>query len=211
MLIRFFLVLAFIAGVRPFIAAAQKEGETMKSKEFFPERKGGWDLQKGVKRYDEEGIFKYMDGAGEVYRLYGFRVLTVARCARSGQPEITIELFDMGTSEDAFGVFTHSAEGDSAGVGQGSYAKPGLVKCLPRKGLVKGSVRFFHRRESLDCHQYLSDSNLLALDSKTDWTAAFLRKIGDGNWTGVRGDFLYEKCVTPFIPTASNGAFWHFS
>ena len=103
MLIRFFLVLAFIAGVRPFIAAAQKEGETMKSKEFFPERKGGWDLQKGVKRYDEEGIFKYMDGAGEVYRLYGFRELTVARCARSGQPEITIELFDMGTSEDAFG------------------------------------------------------------------------------------------------------------
>ena len=37
------------------------------------------------------------------------------------------DLFDMGSSRDAFGVFTHDLEGEDAGVGQGSNYKGGLL------------------------------------------------------------------------------------
>jgi hypothetical protein len=41
--------------------------------------------------------------------------------------EITVEIFDMGTTGDAFGVFSHSREGNDIGIGGGSESRDGFL------------------------------------------------------------------------------------
>lgn len=77
--------------------------------------------------FDAESIFDYIDGAGEVYRSYNMRLLVARRFHKDGKPDIVVDLFDMGSPEDAFGVFTHDLDGEDAGVGQGSNYKAGLL------------------------------------------------------------------------------------
>jgi len=86
----------------------------------------GWKA--GAERtYDPTTIFDYIDGAGEVYRSYRFRSLAARRLEREGKPSLVVDLFDMGSPEDAFGVFTHDLDGEAQGVGQGSNYKGGLL------------------------------------------------------------------------------------
>ncbi len=77
--------------------------------------------------FDAETIFKYIDGAGEVYRSYNMKLLVSRRFHKDGKPDCVVDLFDMGSPEDAYGVFTHDLDGEDAGVGQGSNYKAGLL------------------------------------------------------------------------------------
>jgi hypothetical protein len=87
----------------------------------------GWKAEGKDEIYNRDTIFDYMNGAGEIYRLYSFRGLLVRHLTKAGESEITVELFDMGTSEDAFGVFTHGRESEEEGIGQGSEYRGGLL------------------------------------------------------------------------------------
>lgn len=87
----------------------------------------GWTAAGPGDLYDPETIFSYIDGAGEVYRAYNFRRLLSRRYEKKDGPEIIIDLFDMGTSADAFGVNTMDLEGENPGIGQGGTYKDGLL------------------------------------------------------------------------------------
>lgn len=93
---------------------------------FVPAEFQGWTVEED-QSFDPETIFKYIDGAGEVYRSYNFRRLFARRMSRAGRPALIVDLFDMGTSADAFGVFSHDVEGEDARVGQGSTYQGGLL------------------------------------------------------------------------------------
>lgn len=95
--------------------------------ELIPEKILDWTAADEFETYDRESIFDYINGAGEVYRQYDFRQLLVKRLKKTNHPPITVELFDMGSSGDAFGVFSHSREGEDAGIGQGSEFRGGLL------------------------------------------------------------------------------------
>jgi hypothetical protein len=77
--------------------------------------------------YDGETIFSYIDGAGEVYRAYNMRSCLSRRYTSPNGPAIVLDIFDMGTSEDAFGVFTHDRDGKAVDVGQGGLYRPGWL------------------------------------------------------------------------------------
>lgn len=87
----------------------------------------GWKRDGDVEVYDRQTIFRYMDGAGEIYRMYGYREMQVIRMTAHAQPELKIEMFDMGSPEDAYGVFSHVREGDEAGIGENSEYRKGLL------------------------------------------------------------------------------------
>ena len=93
---------------------------------FIPAAIGPW-LSEADQAFDAETIFEYIDGAGEVYRSYNMRLLVARRFHKDGKPDIVVDLFDMGTPEDAFGVFTHDLDGEDAAIGQGSTYKGGLL------------------------------------------------------------------------------------
>jgi hypothetical protein len=88
---------------------------------------GDWVVDGQAEIYDRESIFKYMNGAGEIYRMYDYRQLEVVRLKKAGASEITIELFDMDSAGDGFGVFSHMRESPDAGVGEGSEYRKGLL------------------------------------------------------------------------------------
>lgn len=97
------------------------------SAEFIPKEMNGWKAEEEDKIYDESTIFDYIDGAGEVYRAYQFIKLRARHFSKPESPNILVDLFDMGSSRNAYGVFTHNLEGEEVGIGQGSTYKGGLL------------------------------------------------------------------------------------
>jgi len=69
-----------------------------------------------------------MDGAAELYLAYGFENLAVRRYAKPGGPAVTVELYEMASSEDAYGVFTFERQDEPAGIGQGSEFGGGMLR-----------------------------------------------------------------------------------
>ncbi len=98
------------------------------NKSMVPDEIQGWILREKIETYDRETIFNYIDGAGEVYLAYGFQKVFVYHYSKTDEPEITVEIFDMGSDEDAFGVFSYSREEEETGIGQG-YEFRGNLLC----------------------------------------------------------------------------------
>lgn len=93
---------------------------------YIPRTAGPW-LSEADQVFDAASIFAYIDGAGEVYRSYNMKLLVARRFHKDGKPDLVVDAFDMGSSADAFGVFTHDLDGEDAGIGQGSNYEAGLL------------------------------------------------------------------------------------
>jgi len=107
-------------------------GDTMDSTKetlaaLLPPEIQGWKTAGQDRFFDPETIFDYLDGGGEVYRSYNFKLLLSRRYERGGAPAIIADVFDMGSAADAFGVFSHDLDGEPAGVGRDSNYKAGLL------------------------------------------------------------------------------------
>ena len=94
---------------------------------WFPVEVQGWTLAPEVENYTPENLYEYIDGASELYISYGFEKLFTRRY-QSGQPDITVDLFDMGDPGNAFGIFAHSQEAPGQEVGRDSEYLDGLLR-----------------------------------------------------------------------------------
>ena len=117
------------------MASGPMQQEKMSQESFVPMSIGEWKADED-QRFDADGIFRYLDGAGEVYRSYNMRSLFARRFKASGKPDLVVDLFDMGSAADAFGVFTHDLDGEEAGIGQDSTYKGGLLSFWKDKYFV---------------------------------------------------------------------------
>jgi hypothetical protein len=93
----------------------------------LPKQIQGWNAESNDRFFDDETIFDYIDGAGEVYRAYNMYKCLSRRYTTPEGPAIVLDIFDMQTSEDAFGVFTHDQDGDPVEVGQGGLYRSGWL------------------------------------------------------------------------------------
>ncbi|MDI6783602.1 MAG: hypothetical protein QME64_05835 [bacterium] len=105
---------------------------------LLPKRMSGWKSNGPDKFYDRKTIFDYMDGTGELYLSYPFQLLLVRQYISKSprEPVITVELYDMGSSEDAFGIFSFERFDDPVGIGQDSEYGSGLLRFWKDKYLV---------------------------------------------------------------------------
>ncbi len=97
--------------------------------DLLPDRIDAWNRSDSTDSYDRETIFDYINGAGEVYRSYAFSEVVVARYSAGERSDVLVELFDMGTPDDAYGVFSYAREEEEAGIG-GGYEHKGDVLCF---------------------------------------------------------------------------------
>lgn len=127
------LVCAFLfaSTISPLQAFSQPQTTTPTAMDtLLPTALGSWRSTGAPVLYQGKGIFDYMDGAGEVYRTYEYRYLLVQRYASPDREEILVELFDMGSPRNAFGVFTCvQGRGPAVEIGQDAEFKNGLL-CL---------------------------------------------------------------------------------
>ena len=105
----------------------------------LPSEIAGWRASGGDQIYDTETIFQYIDGHAEVYLAYGMsRCLARRYSGPSGEPDIVLDLFELASAADAYGVFTHNRDGDEVDVGQGALLRTGWLSFW--KGRWFGSV-----------------------------------------------------------------------
>jgi hypothetical protein len=120
-----------IGGAATF--SGDRDGIKMEMKKLFPLKIGSYQSDGKDEFYDRKTTFRYMDGAAELYRSYGFKLLMIRHYAKADHPPIVVEAFDMGSSEDAFGIFTYETEEEEVGVGQGSDFGGGLLRFWKQK------------------------------------------------------------------------------
>jgi hypothetical protein len=126
------MVLVFtIAG----IIEGEEKGE-MNPKISLPSEAGSWKWDEKDMKYHSRTLFGYINGAAELYLAYGFQNLTVRRFEKSNQPPIIVELYEMASSEDAYGVFSFEHQDEAAGIGQGSEFGGGLLRFWKGKYFV---------------------------------------------------------------------------
>jgi hypothetical protein len=108
--------------------SAEKEGRQVAMKRLLPQKVEDYNADGKDEIYDRNTAFRYMDGAAELYRSFAFKLLLVRRYLKAGHPSLLVELFDMGSSEDAFGIFSYQIEEEEVGIGQGSDYGGGLLR-----------------------------------------------------------------------------------
>jgi hypothetical protein len=93
----------------------------------LPESVGVWKKAETPDIFLPENLSKYIDGGAELYLSYNFQAALALKYRDPDQNEIEVDLFDMGSSPDAFGVFAHSRESIDSSFGQGSEYAAGLL------------------------------------------------------------------------------------
>jgi hypothetical protein len=93
----------------------------------LPETIDGWKKAGPPDLYTPENLSSYIDGGAELYLSYNFKGALSLNYKDAAENEIAVDLFDMGSSYDAFGVFAHSRETIDSSFGQGSEYAAGLL------------------------------------------------------------------------------------
>ena len=121
----------------------------------------GWKWDEKEMKYDSRALFDYIDGAAELYLAYGFQNLTVRRFEKSNQSPVTIELYEMASSEDAYGAFSFERQDEAIGIGQGSEFGGGLLRFWKGKYFVS----IYADGEGVDVESAILKLGRIAADS----------------------------------------------
>jgi len=128
--VRFFRVISFffilIAGFGWAESRSERNPDQIKLKSLFPPAQKGWVVKEEAKVFTEENLFDYIDGGAEIYLSYDFQRLMVQEYL-SGENSIIVEIIEMGSSEDAFGIFSLNQEGEILSIGQGASYGFGIL------------------------------------------------------------------------------------
>ena len=93
----------------------------------LPDSLSGWNSESVILLNDKAKLYDYIDGGAELYISYGFKSAVSRKYIKQGQPEVIVEIFDMNTSENAFGVFSNSRYEEGYSYGQGSQYVEGAL------------------------------------------------------------------------------------
>jgi len=103
-------------------------GQVIAQAQLMPMQIGEWQADGKDQVFNRETIFKYIDGGAELYLAYDFRQVFSRKYVGPGNSAIVLDIYDMGTAADAFGIFTSEREDEDAQIGQGSEFGGGLLR-----------------------------------------------------------------------------------
>jgi hypothetical protein len=118
----YYLAIFFLLTISPLMSVNHLD--------FFkkiPQEISGWTKTEKDTIYTKDNLYDYIDGGAELYLSYGFIKLWARKYQKADQPEIIVDIFDMGSSINAYGVFSHSRETPSTLIGQESEYSGGLL------------------------------------------------------------------------------------
>jgi hypothetical protein len=133
----FLLVVAALAALPSILPAGGAVDDFGRS---IPKTIGSWEAREPDRAYDRQTIYDYMDGGAEVFLAFDFHEVWTRRYVPRGSapkggeaagpeaPELTLDIYDMGSPAEAFGIFSCDREDPDAGIGQDSEAGFGLLR-----------------------------------------------------------------------------------
>ncbi len=122
------LFLSLILFALPFKTAAATDG-TLHWANILPHNIDGWQVQLPDAIYNRANLYEFIDGAAEVYLNYGFRNLFHRTYQRPDQPDILLDIYNMGKGENSYGLFLQQAQNPDSlpRFGQGSQYVRGYL------------------------------------------------------------------------------------
>lgn len=94
---------------------------------LLPNSIEGWKPSDKDRYYNPETLYNYINGGAELYISYGFREVISRTYSKTGQSNLTVEIFDMVEAKNAFGVFCHVREDVDYSYGQGCQVYEGVI------------------------------------------------------------------------------------
>jgi hypothetical protein len=103
----------FLLAILVTLGCAKKEAGPAKMEKLLP-IVSDWQLAEEPKMYTPDNLYDYIDGNCELYFSYGFKSLVSASYKNDKAPEqtVTVDIYDMGTSLGAFGVYSSQSHPD---------------------------------------------------------------------------------------------------
>lgn len=105
---------------------------------FFPPQVEGYRRSGQLRRFTKETLYEYVNGHAEYFISAGFAGLTVGEYIREGgnpdQPDVAVDIYDMGNGIQAFGLFTDEAGDNQEDMGAGTMG----FKTDQGLGFIKG-------------------------------------------------------------------------
>jgi hypothetical protein len=112
------IVMLSLIGIAACQGGRSAEDPLSRLRDALPVEVNGWRAEGEPNIYDTETIFAYIDGHAEVYLACGMqRCLAVRYTGADGEGDVILDLFEMASSEDAYGVSTHDRDGEAVAIG----------------------------------------------------------------------------------------------
>lgn len=100
----------------------------------------GWHHSEEPRSFRPETLFEYIDGGAEAYLSYDFKELVVGQyAADASKASVAVEIYDMGTALNAFGIYgaERFPESRFLDVGSQGYAEEGVLNFVHGRFYVK--------------------------------------------------------------------------
>jgi len=85
----------------------------------------GWTIDGKIASYTKDTLYTYINGEAELYVPYGFSLLASAIYVKEENPDVALvaDIFQMGSTLDAFGIFSsyRNPESERIGIGAGGF------------------------------------------------------------------------------------------
>lgn len=94
---------------------------------LLPQKVKDFEKPDQAKSFDRKNLYDYLDGGAELYLAYDFQSLLV-QDYKTGEKSITVEVYLMETSQDAFGLYSLDQEGENIQIGDRANYGSGLLK-----------------------------------------------------------------------------------
>jgi len=95
---------------------------------LLPEAMNGWKALPSDREFTFDTLFDLINGGAEVYRSLNVQKVLDRTYKKAGAADIIVDLFDMGSSQDAFGAFHHDIrESADVHIGQESEYQGGSL------------------------------------------------------------------------------------
>jgi hypothetical protein len=85
----------------------------------------GWEPAGAEETYDRETIFHLVNGQADAFFAYGFEEVSVQDYENAEGAALSVEIWQLATPADAYGLFTTSITGAPADIGTDGDAEPG--------------------------------------------------------------------------------------
>ncbi len=83
----------------------------------FPGEITDWTPAEKARIYNRENIFNLVDGQADAFFVYGFEQVAVRTYTNADQNRLTVEIWQLATPADAYGLFTFGRSGSTANIG----------------------------------------------------------------------------------------------
>jgi len=118
------------------VLVSLSEGNVADLGQSIPAKIVDWKAVGQDRVFDTKTLYDYLDGGAEVYLAFDLKQVFVRKYQGPAGDELALDIYEFGSPEEAFGVFSSERQDPAAGIGQDSEYGLGLLRFWQGRCLV---------------------------------------------------------------------------